>query len=629
MLSITTKCGVMKSEFDFYVELFLACHSDVAGPNYPKQEWELDRREIANRVSAEGVSFLTKTLPRFGKAIDKALSHGSVLSIPGFEKRPGTQIPRFLGSLVEQVFRPDGCERSDASVWALSQLRQLCNLLYKLELPYTDDQEQKVLADFVSVDRTLADLDLSRLSGSVGRTLERMRLLAHRVFGNVDPSTIAPRHGPGAVSTGEKPWEKKTFKRYYTRLARAFPYDQFFFYNLSHLSDELLRFHYMPELESGQAKVCLVPKDSRGPRLISCEPLEYQWIQQGLGRLLMSTLESNRYTRGYVNFTHQSVNRSLALEGSLTQRWVTLDMKEASDRVSLELVWLAFRDLTPLMRALYSCRTSATRMPNGEIVTLEKFAPMGSALCFPVEAFIFWAISVAAIQVHRGETSFRSLPEVYVYGDDIICRREDHPVIVAALEAVGLKVNYDKSCISGFFRESCGCDAYKGVDVTPARIRKRWRPRVPESLASYSAYQQNFDKRGYYHVSVLLQELLLKCGLRYLDSEYSEAELRGITYGLQAVNDCPVALRLHSHVRPPDWEQYAPYKRRVRVADKSKPDYHRLEVRAPMLTPVERQCHKHGWREMLRLASVRSIEVVAGHYSIRRRVTLKRRWTGA
>jgi hypothetical protein len=83
-----------------------------------------------------------------------------------------------------------------------------------------------------------------------------------------------------------------------------------------------------------QARVCLVPKDSRGPRIISCEPAELMFIQQGIMRKLYSHLETHHLTAGQINFTDQSINRNLALLAS--------NAKETWPRLTFRMLRIVF-----------------------------------------------------------------------------------------------------------------------------------------------------------------------------------------------------------------------------------------------------------------------------------------------
>jgi hypothetical protein len=188
----------------------------------------------------------------------------------------------------------------------------------------------------------------------------------------------------------------------------------------------------------------------------------------------------------------------LALSSSLSQDFATLDLKEASDRVSVDLVRHLFGNNQDVLQCLLATRTTATKLPDGSELSLNKFAPMGSALCFPVEALCFWAISVAAVmrrlRLPRQEVGNR----IFVYGDDIIVPTDWAPIVVSALEQCCLKVNKAKCCATGQFRESCGMDAFKGVCVTPTRLKKLWvKSRNGGTYAAYCAFANQMAERGY------------------------------------------------------------------------------------------------------------------------------------
>lgn len=503
--------SLAKGELEFYLRLFEVSYSDVADAlAIPRREFRRDVAEVRHRVAHEGLSFLTKTLPSLRKSIDNALATGSRLLVTSFRKKRGDSAPLFLGWLISQIFDANGCERSDASTGALGYVRQLTDLFYKLETPLDEIQSDEVIRSFKETEKEIDSRESLQPSSSDAWIIRQAKSLISRVLAPVNPigTDFVPKHGPGAVATGEKPWEKPFFKRYYSKLAKVFPYEDHFYYNLTHLCDELQAFLDLEVLEAGTAKVVLVPKDSRGPRLISCEPLEYQWIQQGLMTKMVKAIESSKLTAGFVNFTDQTVNRNLALEASKGAPWVTLDMKEASDRVSLRHVEMLFP--TPWVEALKASRTESTQLPSGEILPLRKFAPMGSAVCFPVEAIIFWALSVASIQHKHPERKTSQVP-VYVYGDDLIVRTEDHGILLQRLPAFGLMFNSGKCCTHGSFRESCGCDAYKGVDVTPLRIRKMWGHRFAgTNYVSWVAYRNAFLERSYIKTCDFLTEEIQK-----------------------------------------------------------------------------------------------------------------------
>lgn len=496
----------MKSQRDKdYLQLFLALYADIASAlSCNRVDKARDEDRVRNRVSAEGLPFLTVGLPQLARAVDYALSSGTPLQTPGFRKPKGSQLPSFLGWLFEKVFNSDGTERLDSCPVALRYLRQLLNVYKKLELPYADKLNREVAEKFISTDAGLYNDQAP--SSFVRAVVREARKIVARVVGRVDPYGILPRHGPGAVATGEKGSDKSLFRDLYATLETGgYSYTEYFSLASASCDRYGLWGSSLRPQASGTAKVVLVPKDSRGPRLISMEPLGLQWIQQGQMRLLVETIESHKLTRGQVNFTDQTVNGHLALSSSLDQRFVTLDLKDASDRVGLNLVQMLFPDNWVV--ALEASRSTSTRLPDGREVVLNKFAPMGSANCFPVMALTLWAMAVAGITL-RGEGSRRTAAQsVYVYGDDIICRREDYPTVRQCLEEVGLRLSPNKCCTAGFFRESCGVDAHKGVNVTPVRISASLTsPNAPNRLASYIAYSNALHLGGYTQAAALIEE---------------------------------------------------------------------------------------------------------------------------
>jgi hypothetical protein len=512
----------------FFTELSIRLLRDTANQlGLHPSSFEKDIASIRGRSDNEGMAFFAKSLPSLAKALDKAISQDTQLAVPlCFKKQKygTTEIPILFGTLWKLIFATDGKVKEDdlsdcdvrfirrlvglksdwpkehtdsaAQVIAVRAIRQICYLAYKLELSYSKELVTNFLDDYVTRDRELPSLGESRdaLSPECRSALENAAILLHWVLGSIDPYTIVPKHGPGAVATGEKAHEKMNFKRYYPSLDEVYSYADYMFVNYSHLCDELHGLRRFRTHKKIVSKVCLVPKDSRGPRLISMEPLEIQWIQQGLGALIVNTVESERsITSGYVNFTCQDVNRRLALNASYngsseTDCLVTLDMKDASDRVS---AWLVEQIFPPhVSKCLFACRSTYNALPDGRLLPLRKFAPMGSACCFPVEALTFWAIAVGSLVSVRRKKDLAGLPEVYVYGDDLIARKCDYAKFRPIFEELHLRFNDDKCCTGRFFRESCGLDAFKLNCVNPVRFKTLWPKRgtSPTALLSYISY---------------------------------------------------------------------------------------------------------------------------------------------
>jgi len=615
--------------YPFYMGLHERLIADVAvsyGTLAAKQESTLDIAVMRRRVKEEGLSFLTKALPKLGKELDKALSQGTRFAPRGFLTRPRSTIPKFLGWLFERVFSDQGEELKSSCPRAVRDLRLCLYFLYKLAVPYTDDQEAAMLLAFREVDEGLPPIDPS------DNVISHARNFITNVFGQLCPYDIIPKHGPGAVATGEKNHEKHCFKRFYEGIEAEYPFTEYFHFSLIHVGDNPEHMGSTETLQAGTAKVVLVPKDSRGPRIISAEPLEYQWIQGGLGEKIKTHLESNRWTRGHVNFTDQRINQRLATLGSLEPKWVTLDMKDASDRVSLELVSVLFRDCPNLLRCLIAARTPETRLPNGDVVRMKKFAPMGSNLCFPVESVVFFALSVglyihdrlarkpyvARQHQHRyySKLMWQATRRVYVYGDDIIATREDYPRMLQYFPKVGLMFNTDKCCTQGFFRESCGVDAFKGVDVTPLRLKRMWmsgRRQAPETYCSYVAFSNAAYARGLHRVASYISEAVVNDlgDLPVFPERSLDVNGRtGCEYGILAF------VRPYSHVSPgsPMWQ--------VRW----NADLHYRECRVLQAVPRKVIVGTDDWRMVLRRITTPGGRGDPGAFALTRSVTLKRVW---
>lgn len=335
--------------------------------------------------------------------------------------------------------------------------------------------------------------------------LMEARRLVSRVLSEEDPRDIHPKHGSGASACGTLVNQRYGTPRYVQAIDRIWPYSDYFYSGASHLCDAMpgrveepgapAKHIWLDHLTEYTpcAKVILVPKDARGPRLISCEPRETMWIQQGLLSKLVTCLEAHPLTSGLVNFTDQGINKYQAYRGSITRDSATLDLKDASDRVSLALVEAIFPK--NWVKCLLACRSPQTVLPDGDIVNLHKFAPMGSALCFPVMALVIWSLLTATAnmaqteksvrvsgRLHKARKRFAWERPVYVYGDDIVVPSDFAGTAMLVLESVGLIVNTNKSFVRSSFRESCGGEYYDGWDVTPIRLRTLPDDSVPSRM---------------------------------------------------------------------------------------------------------------------------------------------------
>lgn len=579
-------------------------HSDV----FDQRSKQLTFRKICKRLDQEGLSFITKTLPRLGKALDRALTGEVPLDSASLALKslPNSKLPILLGEFFKCILTHNGWILPHPCVHSIKTVRQLLFYFYKYEKePYSPKQEQKVLSQFLQTEKDIQPYDktfnmaadqldnafalsavpytmpsadhtatqvgpwnqaLQRLGFTPTgvATIRRARKLLNEVFLHFDPTCIHPKHGPGAVSTREQLWGKYTWTDIPDRLSAMYPIDAYFYASNGHVVDCIQELTGLGSEES-LARVILVPKDSRGPRLISCEPLAFQWIQQGLASAIVRHVERHPLTKDSVHFTDQQPNQFGALLGSSTGRYATLDLKEASDRVSVGLVRLLFP--SKVLPYLMASRSLGTVMPDGSSLKLLKFAPMGSALCFPVMALTIWALLSA------GHDDADTLASILVYGDDVILPTAIAANSIERLEAFGLLVNRAKSCITGRFRESCGVDAYDGVNVTPLRLRRAWSSTPsPESFTSSIAHCNAFWLRKYLNTYKLLTDKLFN------------------VYG--SIPDMSMSLTCPSLHSVPD--RWLPRKRRYN-SNLQKLEWYTLDV-SPKLLKKEIS----GWKMLLR-----------------------------
>jgi hypothetical protein len=542
----------------------------------------LTLNKVKSRMRMEGLSFLTKTLPKLGKALDKGLTEQYLLNGTDlrFTTQEGSKLPRFLGELFNRVFDQAGHVLPEPCITSIKMLRDVLYLFYKYELPYTDEQEQAVVSKFEKTEDDISanSVNLTALAEEAfagedfryrhrsGRHLNQVegqgtvtraaQNLLSRLFAQFDPRDITPRHGPGAVATKQKLWSKFKWVNISSNITSMYPADEYFYSSAGHICDRLQEFNSVDNKDL-PAQVILVPKDSRAPRLISCEPVDYQWIQQGLGRAITELVESHPITRWNVNFTNQLPNRFGAILGSQAGKYATLDLNEASDRVSVGLVRLLFPP--HICEYLEACRSSSTVLPDGRVIRLNKFAPMGSALCFPILALTVWAILTAAAP----DADTRE--GILVYGDDVIVPTAFAANAIEQLELYGLKVNRDKSCTSGLFRESCGMDAYKGICVTPVRIRTVWSESPsPEVYTSWIAYANSFYDRQYFLTYQLIVDALLSHYGPIPDDDMSKQTYPSLRF-------VPDSQQLHKRRWNPNLQKFE-----FRVRTVKSPDIHKV-----------------------------------------------------
>jgi len=474
-----------------------------------------------SRYQREGMSFLTITLPALDDALLKGLTQGRLTRnmFTGFRSvSKRRNLPALLSGYFRRIFDDDGFVLDEPDVCAIAAIRQVTRLFKKVELPCSEPRVKAAYERYRSNDGEVdwrsrnCHFDSGLFSTVSGILWSGLEVFAGQLY--CFPSIF----GPGATAERLKRNERNTVKAWPKRSEGFFPSS--FHAASSEHSDSLSGIRFVEEEEEEPVRVVQVPKTLKTPRTISVEPSYTMLMQQSIAKPLMVWLESKEFGFQSIRFVDQSINRRLARAGSLDGSLATIDLKDASDLVSNDLVQTIFRGPCPtFLGFIQSCRTTKARMPDKTIVPLRKFASMGSALCFPIEAMVFFTIIMYALVKSSGRVPSRRLlqalaKDVAVYGDDIIVPSLMAPVVMETLEAFGLKVNHDKSFHTGLFRESCGGDYYNGVDITPVYVRQ-WDDTGTLSSASqlvaYTALSNTFYTKGLWHVSQSIRDHVESC----------------------------------------------------------------------------------------------------------------------
>jgi hypothetical protein len=383
----------------------------------------LDVRTVEGRIKSQGWSFMTITLPSFAKDLERALAEERVSSalFAGFQRREGT--PKFLGGFLDLIFdRCTGVLLNEPDIDSIHAIRQLTLLFGKMELETSAKRTQAAMDGFIETDRQVQAWNKTADDFLREEFRSMSRLLWTGVFSytdevlwkerEYDPSSrssypyLRPKHGPGATADRLRGNAKWNLTEWHERLETVFPYGTYMVPNerLDNLSERYRDVTLVSPQDERPVRVVAVPKTAKSPRIIAIEPTCMQYAQQAASRMIIDGIlkDENILAGFFIGFHDQSVNRRMAEEGSVTGDLATLDLSEASDRVSLLLV----EDLMhrwPLTRELVMASRSMRADVQGHgVIHLAKFASMGSALTFPVEAMVFLTCVFVGIQWELG-----------------------------------------------------------------------------------------------------------------------------------------------------------------------------------------------------------------------------------
>jgi hypothetical protein len=491
-----------------------------------------DIKTVERRVENEGIQFFTITLPSFKKDFERSLGDGSIANdmFLGFKRHAG--LPVFLQGFLRLIFDANGAVltcNDEMMAEAIFCVRQLTGVFGKVELECSTARLDTAIKDFVA-----ADMETGQWDENPHRVLTDFARISSILFSNtlsgledkIASCDLLPKHGPGAVADRLRGNAKFDLSYWPKRLEFIFPYGDYalpnerYFYRRDRVS--------FPNWdEEIPTKVVFVPKTHKTPRVIGAEPAAMQVAQQALSVPLRDRLEHDPIIGSMIGFSDQIPNQILAKEGSESGRLATIDMKEASDRVSF-LQALALAEHFPWFReALAVSRSLSGKLPSGQILTFRKFAPMGSALCFPIEAMAFLAAVFVGIErkliadgkqeqlTLRDIRSFQGL--VRVYGDDIIVPVDCVPSVLDVFDSLGWKINIHKSFWTGLFRESCGKEYFSGFDVSIVKLGKLIPTDTKDrnKVAAFVAFRNQLYLCGYWSTCARLDKQIRKLLKRF------------------------------------------------------------------------------------------------------------------
>ena len=373
----------------------------------------------------------------------------------------------------------NGFITSDMTLSRIESLWLARSFLKKLEGKKTKDADDAALSKFLACNERCRDIDLTPkelyMDIVTGQARAKLDACFHR-----GPTMVPSLADFKVCELGSGANLGLNSTNFYTKLFDS---------GLSSTSESLYRFYRCLiadnptwyEAEAARAschgydlragsKLSFVPKTTEISRTICTEPTLNMFFQRGIGNFLEDVLKQ----KFNIDLEFQpDINREMARLGSLDGSFGTIDLQSASDCISNRLI----RSYFPVHMVNWFMRTRSpsTVLPDGTLLELEMVSSMGNGFTFPLQTLIFAVIVTSCYEVlgiKPEDGRGKAQRNFSIFGDDIIVLKETFEFVKKALSCFGFMVNEDKSFNSGEFRESCGGDYYRGLDIRGVYLRK-------------------------------------------------------------------------------------------------------------------------------------------------------------
>ncbi len=523
--------------------------------------FDRDYKRLSLLSQSRGLGVLCLDLPVLADHLMEGLRTGRLPSSgnPFGWVSKKVRVPRLFSGLWLRIFDKQSCLKPNADVDAVMFLYQLAVIAKRLRHECSPRRKYDAMKGYIDVEAQIRSPSLdwqgdrfieseSRLDsfslaeakegltplpllseitnpnvGRISYLLTRAQQVADLIVGDMlpfDPVIWSDllteyegrsgfRHGTGAVAERIGADGKSAFKSWPRKLDAVFPY-QVFGKCPNDTTD-------VPFAES-PSQLHMVPKTLKGPRIIAAEPVAHQWCQ-GIVLNFMEFEFTRLFDGDFIDLRAQHKSGDLVLQASRDGSLATVDLSDASDRLSCWVVERVFRRNPALLRAFHAARTRYVRLyaKRNEFLSFKKFASQGTGVTFPVQSLVFLCCAIAASS--RGRITWNNIRKlrrtVRVYGDDIIIPTHGYVGLRMLLETLGLKVNDRKSFASGEFRESCGTDGFRGYNITPCKPQV-FSPDTPSDIIAIVEESNNLYKKGFWNASVSILSRIPNYAMRRL-----------------------------------------------------------------------------------------------------------------